>query len=110
MDRLDFHTRVLGKKASERLRHLDGMFLTFRSKLPEDNILSIYLDNKKLGVARNIARQKINLGSLTLSHATTGGFDTMDEQQRALKRAGYRFKPLNQYESYQIFFVGHWGK
>lgn len=118
MDRLDFHTRVLGKKASRRLRNLYGEFLTIRSKLPKDRELDIYLDGKRLG--RALAMTNVSLGStmekiglsnlLDLSSARLGGFETVGEQENALRRAGYRFKPLEQYKVYPIFFVGYWGK
>lgn len=112
MDRLDFHTRVLGKKAAERLRNLNGEFLTLRSKLPEDMVFDVYLDDKRLGRAKieDLYEDKISLDNLDLSLATLGGFDTVEEQQQALRRAGYHFKLLSQYSAYPIFFVGFWGK
>ena len=109
---LEFHTKVLGKKAARRLRKLKGEFLTFRSKLPEEMAFDVYLDNRNLGRANieDLYKEKLNFGSLGLHHALAGGFDTIKEQQRALKRAGYRFKPLGQYEAYPVFFIGFFGE
>lgn len=114
--RLDFKTKVLGKKASKRLRRLNGFFLTFRSESINEYVFyDIYLDGKLLGQAWltipiYYLDRKMNLGVLDQSLAIAGGFDTVEEQQKALKRAGYRFKPLDQYEAYPIIFTGYWGR
>lgn len=109
MDRLNFNTRVLGEKASKRLRDLSGLFLTLRSQLVQEEV-EVYLDGNKLGVATvKIKPYLLPLHILTLSHARLGGFDTVAEQQLALGRAGYRFKPLSAYKAYVIILVGHWG-
>lgn len=109
MDRLNFNTSVLGKKASERLRNLSGAFLTLRSKSVQDEV-EVYLDDNKLGVATVKSKPYlIPLHLLTLSHARLGGFDTVGEQVRALAKAGYRFRPIETYEAYVICFTGDWG-
>jgi len=116
--RLDFSTRVLGKNAAKRLKHLNGFFLTFRSKMVNEYVFhDIYLDDKLLGRAwltipidYTSSNRKANLGILDHDLATMGGFDTVEEQQKALKRAGYRFKPLNKYKAYPVIFTGYWGK
>jgi len=112
MDRLNFNTRVLGEKASKRLQELHGGFLTLRSQQPHSPDVEVYLDDKLLGIAKihhAIFNHRVNLGSLTHQHATMGGFDTVGEQARALGKAGYRFKPLDKYEAYVVYFIGDWG-
>lgn len=119
--RLDFHTKVLGRKAAKRLRHLNGFFLTFRSEPVNRYIFyDIYLDDKKLGrawptiyneVRLNIdGKTNLGIGILNEVTASLGGFDTVEEQQQALKRAGYRFKPLDKYWAYPIIFWACWSK
>lgn len=112
MDRIDFHTRILGRKAANRLRGLNGDFLTFRSKLPSTHNVEVYLDGKKLGNATIslLPVYKLRLSSLTTPLALLGGFDSIYEQMGALKRAGCRFKELGEYTAYPIFFMGNWGK
>lgn len=111
MTKLKFSTQILGKKATSRLRNLNGEFLTFRSKLPETMVFDVYLDGEKLGRAKiEHLYEAVPLASLDLHLANLSGFDTTEEEQKALKRAGYRFRPLEQYKAYPVFFVGFWGK
>lgn len=109
---LDFHTRVIGSVAADRLRHLYGGFLTFRSKYPDNSEVKVFLDDKILGTARliNSCPEKFPLNWLTLSLAHLGGFDSIKEQQEALKKSGYRFKPLSEYKAYPVLFAGYWGR
>jgi len=43
--------------------------------------------------------------ALDIGDAQRGGFNTLADLAQALKRAGYRFKPLNEYELYRIQFA-----
>ncbi|MBA7592135.1 hypothetical protein ES708_34312 [subsurface metagenome] len=46
----------------------------------------------------------VTWADLGIDDAHRGGFDTLADLEQALKRAGYRFKPLNQYEICRIQF------
>lgn len=109
---LEFHTNVLGRVAADRLRNLYGGFLTFRSKFPNNPEVEVFLDDELLGTAKLVNRhaEKFPLGWLTLSLAQLGGFDSVHDQQEALKKSGYRFKPLSEYKAYPVLFAGYWGR
>jgi len=112
MDRLDFSASVLGTKASARLRNVKGRFLTFCPEPPESKTVEVYLDDRLLGNASiRVAPEKVYLGSAIRNPYVNavGGFDTAEEQEQALRRAGYRDKPLNQYMAYMVTFWAEWG-
>ncbi|MBU0847433.1 hypothetical protein KKH23_09645 [Patescibacteria group bacterium] len=47
----------------------------------------------------------VTWSALTIDDAHRGGFDSLDELENVLQRAGYRFKSLNEYELYRIQFT-----
>jgi len=109
---LEFSSRVLGKKASERLRSVRGKFLTFRSTPLEAGVVDVYLDGELLGKAEiKGTPEKVYLGEVIQKPFVNalGGFDSAEEQAKALKRAGFRYKPLNEYTAYMVYFWASWG-
>lgn len=113
VSRLEFKTSVLGNKAADRLRNVRGRFLTFRSRLPKYSELDVYLDDELLGKAtiKRMPTTKANLAVIRNNPRINaqGGFTSEREQEAALKRAGYRFRPLEQYNAYMIVFFAEWG-
>lgn len=113
---LVFTQRVLGEKASDRLqKHL--VTQTLRSKSPLMGLsVPVYLryPSSRLhqSVADMVLMGNVNLKSvdrvkwsdLTFEDPHRGGFDDMEELATALKRAGFRFKPLSEYSFYRIRF------
>ncbi|GAI49366.1 unnamed protein product, partial [marine sediment metagenome] len=67
--------------------------------------LEVVLDGILVGHAELVSMNAVTWGALGIDDARRGGFDTMDDLEAALKRAGYRFKPLNEYELYRIQFT-----
>ncbi|GAJ09002.1 unnamed protein product, partial [marine sediment metagenome] len=52
-----------------------------------------------------ISMDAVNWGYLSVEDARRGGFDSLADLEQALKRAGYRFRPLNDYQLYRIQFA-----
>lgn len=114
MEHLHFTTRVLGKKATDRLKRGQvtqtlrswGIAKTILSREVElGYMIDITLDGNKIGLVQLKDVSPITLDSLSIDDARRGGFDSISELAFALKRAGYRFKPIEQYQFYRIQFM-----
>ncbi|MDG7023036.1 MAG: ASCH domain-containing protein [Nitrososphaerota archaeon] len=100
---LSFSVRVLGTTASQALR--DGKVLqSIRSRHSaapflrrRGQVVAVYLDGKFLYHVRITEIKQKPLRDLTQFDAELGGFLTLKELQGAVKRAGFRFKPLHEY-------------
>jgi len=115
MQQLNFTTRVLGKKASQRLKEF-RVIQTIRAEngsicqaifsglVKPGNNIEIVLDELSVGVATYINLDPVKWHDLDIEDAHRGGFDNRFELASALKRAGYRFMPLGDYSFYRIRF------
>jgi len=113
--RLNFSTKVLGEKAAERLRNqkvsqsirsqsstiVDEML---HNRVRVKDTIEIALDDILVGLAELGSVDRVTWDRMTQDDAERGGFDTTGEQQNALLRAGYRFKPIQYYQFYRIQF------
>ena len=116
IERLHFSTRVLGPAAGYRLE-LRQVTQTLRSdsssitesilngRVSAGDQLEVLLDGILVGHAELIYADAVFWEYINLDDAKRGGFDSLADLESALKRAGYRFKPLNQYELYRIQFT-----
>ncbi len=113
MERISFTTRVLGNLAAERLMR-QQVTQTLRSKneaftltvnsgfLKAGETIEIFLDNLFIGFAQYITSTSTHWEALDGNDAQLGGFYNLDALKEALERAGFRYKPR---EEYQLF--GH---
>ena len=116
MERLHFTTRVLGPAVAYRLEKRQ-VTQTLRSesdsitnaillgRVSAGDHLEVFLDRIFVGHAELVSMDTVTWEALGIRDARRGGFDTLADLSEALKRAGYRFKPLNQYELYRIHFT-----
>lgn len=115
-EQIRFTTRVLGPVAAYRLeKHQASQTLRSVSSSITNAILNgrvsagdrvgVALDGILVGYAELISMNAVTWEALTIEDARRGGFDRLDDLDLALKRAGYRFKPLNQYELFRIQFA-----
>ncbi len=115
MEQLYFTTRVLGKKAADRLtrQRVTQTIRSHNSDIVQAILLhnlqlgykmDVTLNNNKIGIARFDGISTATLDDLSIGDAWRGGFDSISELAFALKRAGFRFKPIDQYEFYRIRF------
>jgi uncharacterized protein YqfB (UPF0267 family) len=118
-DTLQFTRRVLGPKASDRLLKKQ-VTQSLRSHAPirytEESLIQVELKwgavarvshEEKEGPIGNVKITSIDpvkWENLKLEDAERGGFDSMEELEKALNRAGYRFRPINEYQFYRIRF------
>jgi len=112
---LNFTRKVLGPEASLKLQRHE-VTQTIRAEtsaivkgimnsgLRAGDELRIALDGENIGLASLIACEWVPAAGLTSGDARRGGFHTVEELQAALKRAGYRFKPLIDYIFYRVHF------
>ena len=116
LEKIRFITRILGPVAAYRLeKHQVTQTLRSDSNSITESIingrvsagdqLEVLLDSILLGEAELVSMDAVTWEALGIEDARRGGFDSLDDLQLALKRAGYRFKPLNQYELYRIQFA-----
>ena len=116
MERLNFTTRVLGEKATDRLKRHQVSQTTRSSSsstvmaisdhsLKSGERVQVALDDEFIGYAKFASMDNLRLEDLTLDDALRGGFDNRFELFSALRRAGYRFKPLNEYTFYRCRFA-----
>jgi len=115
-EQLHFTTRVLGPLAALRLEKRE-ITQTLRSE--SDSItnaillgrasagdhLEVLLDGIIAGHAELVSMDVVILDGLTIDDAWRGGFDSISELALALKRAGYRFQPIENYTFYRIQFT-----
>ena len=116
MERINFTKAVLGAKATARLRERQ-VTQTMRSatssialavndgRLRPRDMIQVTLDDEVVGYARFTGMEKVSWRQLTQEDARRGGFDNRFELAYALKRAGYRFKPLDEYPLYRCHFT-----
>lgn len=114
MEQLRFTTRVLGKKATARLENYE-VTQTLRPEsssiviailsggLKVGDTMQVVLDDRIIGLAQHVFTEAVVWAQLNQDDARRGGFDNRFEL--ALKRAGYRFKNLNDYQFYRIQFT-----
>jgi len=116
LEQIRFTTRVLGPIAAYRLekRQVTQTIRSYSSSITQaillgrvsaNNRLKILLDAILTGHAELTLMDAIKWEGLGIDDANRGGFDTLDDLEMALRRAGYRFKPLNQYKLYRIRFI-----
>lgn len=116
LEQIRFTTRVLGPVAAYRLekRQVTQTIRSYNSSIVQaillDRVnagdhLEIVLDGIIVGNTELISMDTIKWEGIGIDDANRGGFDTLDDLETALKRAGHRFKPLNQYKLYRIQFT-----
>ena len=114
-EQIHFTTRVLGPAAAYRLEQRQ-VTQTLRSesssvanavllgRISAGDRLEVLLDSRLVGNVELVSMDLVTWEALGVDDAQRGGFDTLADLEQALKRAGYRFKPLNEYELYRIQF------
>jgi len=115
MTSLHFTTKVLGPVAAYRLEKRQ-VTQTLRSEsssitkailsgmVKVGDEVQVTLDDKLIGPAEYVISDIVTWDQLEIDDARRGGFDTLDDLAQALKRAGYRFKPLDDYRLFRIQF------
>jgi len=115
-EQVRFTTRVLGPAAAYRLEKRQ-VTQTLRSesdsvtnailngRVSAGDWLEVLLDSRLVGRVELVSRDAITWEALSIDDAHRGGFDTLADLEQALKRGGYRFKPLNEYALYRIQFT-----
>jgi len=115
LEQVRFTAHVLGPLAAFRLEKHE-VTQTLRSesasianavllgRVSAGDRLEVVLDNRLVGDVELVSMDAVTWEALDLDDAHRGGFDTLEELEKALERAGYRFMPLNQYELYRIQF------
>ncbi|GAJ07818.1 unnamed protein product [marine sediment metagenome] len=115
MLRINFTTHVLGPLAALRQRQEKiTQTLRARDSSVAEAILSrevkvgdqmrIALNNRILGIAKLSLFDRVSWTKLDIDDAHRGGFDSLQDLGRALKRAGYRFRSLDGSTFYRIQF------
>ncbi|MBA7566830.1 hypothetical protein ES708_08528 [subsurface metagenome] len=115
LEQIRFTTRVLGPATAYRLEKRQvTQTLRSESNSLTDSILhgrvsagdrlEVLLDGILVGHAELVSRDAVTWEALSIDDALRGGFDTLADLEQALKRAGYRFKPLNDYQLFRIQF------
>lgn len=117
LEQIHFTTRVLGPAAAYRLEkrqvtqtlRAESSSITnaiLNGRIRAGDKLEVTLDGILVGQAKLVSMDAVNWETLGITDAHRGGFDSsLEELQAALKRAGYRFKPLNEYQLYRIQFT-----
>lgn len=114
MFRLNFTSRVLGKDAAHRLLQRK-VTQTMRSTSDivlanHHGLMEIGLDGRLLGIAKHLSTDTVTLDDLTIEDARRSGFDSISGWTIALRRAGYRFKPIEEYSFFRVQFEWVGGK
>lgn len=116
MEKIHFTTKVLGPAAAYKLMK-GKISQTLRAgsasiaeailngQVSTGDQLEITLDGIKAGRAELISMDAVTWGNLNTDDARRGGFNDLGEMEAVLRRAGYRFKPLNEYELFRIKFT-----
>ena len=116
MERLSFNSWVLGPKATAKLKDRK-VTQTIRSgsssivlaindqRVKPEEAIQVALDGEFIGYAHLLLMDKVRWGDLGDDDARRGGFDNRNELANALRRAGYRFKPLDEYSLYRCLFT-----
>ncbi|MCJ7791990.1 MAG: hypothetical protein MUP49_06265 [Dehalococcoidia bacterium] len=115
MFQLHFTKGILGPEASQKLQNhkitqtirsmnSDTVQAVFDGKLKKGDLMEILLNTSPVGTAKLLGCFEVRRGSLTDEDANKGGFASLLELQYALRRAGFRFKSLDQYTLYRVLF------
>jgi len=116
LEQIHFTTRILGPAATYKLE-MRQVTQTLRAesssitnaiilgRVSAGDKLEIILDGIILGHAELVSMDAVTWEALGVDDARRGGFDNLEELEAALKRAGFRFKPLNEYDYYRIQFT-----
>jgi len=115
-EQIRFTTRVLGPAAAYRLekrqvnqtlRAESGSITNaiLLGQVSAGDRLEVLLDSRLVGNVELVSMEVVTWEALGVNDAQRGGFDTLADLEQALKRAGYRFKPLNDYQLYRIQFT-----
>lgn len=116
MERLHFTTRVLGPAAAFRLEKRQ-VTQTLRSesdsvtnaillgRVSAGDRLGVFLDGIFVGKVELVSMDAVTWEALGIRDARRGGFDTLPDLEQALQRAGYRFKPMDDYHFFRIQFT-----
>ncbi len=113
---LNFTREVLGSEASLKLeQHKVTQTISAESsdivqaiqsrQLWSRDFIRVTLDGEDVGLVSVIDCKRLPAVGLTDADAQRGGFNTLEELQLALKKAGYRFKPLIDYVFYRVQFT-----
>lgn len=103
MNTLRFTTGVLGPKAAARLRER-SVVQTIRSHSYPPGLYTVDLDGEALGQVSPVSVREMTIAWLTEEDAHLGGFSTLLELLKALRRAGWRFRRKEAYVVWAIRF------
>ena len=115
MEQLHFQIKVLGQKAAGRLVNgqvtqtirAEGATICqkiFDGLVKPGDAIEVVLDCRLVGVATYLNLDPVKWHDLDIEDARRGGFDNRFELASALKRAGYRFKDLEEYFFWRFLF------
>lgn len=115
MLQLNFTTRVLSPIAAYRLEQhkvtqtLRGYTSSITQaaltgKLKVGDQMEVLLDDHLIGHAEYVKMDSVTWVNLDTADAQRGGFDDLAELEKALQRAGYRFRPIDMYQLYRFQF------
>jgi len=116
LEQIRFTAHVLGLRAAYRLeKHEVTQTIRAGSASITEAILNrrasagdqllIALDGVLVGHAELISMDAVTWATLNEEDALRGGFDNRFELAYALRRAGHRFKPLDEYPLFRIQFA-----
>lgn len=102
---------MLGRTVAEKLKRRE-ITQTVRSRrmtapffMCRGFYVPVYLDDVELYSVRITEITETKLSDLTTFDAEIGGFNDLGELKKALKIAGFRFKPLYEYKGFKIQFT-----
>ena len=115
MESLHFTTRVLGPAAAYRLEKRQ-ITQTLRSesdiianayllgRVSVGDQLEVLLNSRLVGCVELVSMDAVTWEALDVDDARRGGFGDRYDLGQALRRAGFRFMPMNDYQLYRIRF------
>lgn len=115
MQQLRFTTRILGRWAvsnlkahqiTQTLRGYDSNMVqsVLSGRLKVGDQIGVTLNNQQVGLAEYIIMDYVRWLDLDHDDAVRGGFDNLEYLEKALHRAGYRFRSIDKYKFYRIQF------
>jgi len=115
VEQIHFTTRVLGPVAAYRLEkhqvsqtvRSDSHPITesiLRGRVSAGDRLEVLLDKILVSYVELISMDAVTWEALGVDDALRGGFDTLADLEQALKRAGYRVKPMHDDQFFRIQF------
>ena len=116
LERIRFTTRVLGPVAAYRLEkkqitqtlrseNSDIANAIINGRISAGDRLEVLLDSTLVGRVELVSMDVVTWEALDIDDARRGGFGNRFELAYALRRAGYRFQPINSYQFYRIQFT-----